>query len=210
MFLSHLDIPLFKDLVDAGGCQDEEKLGHIALQILSGLSFLHAHQKMHRDLKPGNVLLNRKGELKIADFGLARTLGRNNSSMGERYTSSAQGRHLSSIDKNEATLAAEEEVCNSRKQAHSSLCVKDNSSDYHHVDRGAVERETTTTGSLHKAHTFVGTITYMPPERINGDGYSFSADVWSLGMTILTTALGRLPLETSSGYWGVLHAVRQV
>ncbi|CAN0415256.1 unnamed protein product, partial [Ascophyllum nodosum] len=27
-------------------------------------------------------------------------------------------------------------------------------------------------------------------------------------MTILTTALGRLPLETSSGYWGVLHAVR--
>ncbi|CAN0475795.1 unnamed protein product, partial [Ectocarpus sp. 8 AP-2014] len=61
---------------------------------------------------------------------------------------------------------------------------------------------------LHRARTFVGTTTYMSPERINGDEYSYSADVWSLGMMMLTTALGRLPFETNKGYWGVLHCIR--
>lgn len=61
---------------------------------------------------------------------------------------------------------------------------------------------------LNRAHTFVGTVTYMSPERINGDGYSYSSDIWSLGMSLLTTALGKLPLETKHGYWGILHSIR--
>jgi hypothetical protein len=55
----------------------------------------------------------------------------------------------------------------------------------------------------------VGTLTFMSPERINGGDYSFSADVWSLGLTVLTTALGRLPLETEGGYWSVMACVRE-
>ncbi|KAH8071546.1 mitogen-activated protein kinase [Aureococcus anophagefferens] len=43
-------------------------------QMLSGLRHLHAAGVLHRDLKPGNVLLNESCELKICDFGLARSL----------------------------------------------------------------------------------------------------------------------------------------
>lgn len=64
------------------------------------------------------------------------------------------------------------------------------------------------TPSLHRAHTFVGTITYMSPERINGEGYSYASDVWSLGMSLITTALGKMPLDTKHGYWSVLHSIR--
>lgn len=41
-------------------------------QLLAGVAFLHHHWVLHRDLKTSNILYNRKGELKICDFGMAR------------------------------------------------------------------------------------------------------------------------------------------
>lgn len=43
--------------------------------MLRGLAFCHARRTLHRDLKPQNLLIDRDGNLKIADFGLARTFG---------------------------------------------------------------------------------------------------------------------------------------
>lgn len=44
-------------------------------QLLCGVAFCHQHRVLHRDLKPQNLLINREGELKLADFGLARAFG---------------------------------------------------------------------------------------------------------------------------------------
>ncbi|XP_003384202.3 PREDICTED: cyclin-dependent kinase 10-like [Amphimedon queenslandica] len=54
----------------------EPQVKCIMLQLLEGLSYLHNNHVIHRDLKVSNLLLTDKGILKIADFGLARTLGR--------------------------------------------------------------------------------------------------------------------------------------
>jgi len=45
--------------------------GLIALEIARGLEEVHACNVVHRDLKPGNILIGRTGEVKIADFGIA-------------------------------------------------------------------------------------------------------------------------------------------
>ena len=45
----------------------------LIVQILRGLKYIHSADVLHRDLKPSNLLLNASCDLKICDFGLART-----------------------------------------------------------------------------------------------------------------------------------------
>jgi cell division cycle 2-like protein len=47
----------------------------LLLQLTSGVSYLHQNWILHRDLKTSNLLLNNRGVLKIADFGMARYFG---------------------------------------------------------------------------------------------------------------------------------------
>jgi len=44
-------------------------------QLVKGIAFCHSHRVLHRDLKPQNLLIDRQGTLKLADFGLARAFG---------------------------------------------------------------------------------------------------------------------------------------
>jgi serine/threonine-protein kinase len=47
----------------------------VALKIARALEYVHLRGVIHRDCKPANVLLSRRGEVKLADFGLAREVG---------------------------------------------------------------------------------------------------------------------------------------
>ncbi|PRW57164.1 mitogen-activated kinase kinase 3 [Chlorella sorokiniana] len=53
--------------------------------------------------------------------------------------------------------------------------------------------------TIAQCHTFLGTVTYMSPERINGQPYSFPADIWALGLTLLECATGKYPYDASGG-----------
>jgi len=44
-------------------------------QLIKGIAHCHSHRVLHRDLKPQNLLIDKKGVLKLADFGLARAFG---------------------------------------------------------------------------------------------------------------------------------------
>ena len=61
----------------------EEHFQFFTYQILRGLKYVHSASVLHRDLKPSNVLLNASCDLKIADFGLARTATDANNFMTE-------------------------------------------------------------------------------------------------------------------------------
>ncbi|KAJ1671677.1 MAP kinase kinase (MEK), partial [Spiromyces aspiralis] len=45
------------------------------------------------------------------------------------------------------------------------------------------------------ANTFVGTASYMSPERMEGSNYTVKSDVWSLGTALMELAIGRYPFR---------------
>ena len=61
---------LFDFIADTGKL-DQNMTRYYFKQLLDGLEFIHNRGFVHRDLKPENLLLDSKGNLKIADFGYA-------------------------------------------------------------------------------------------------------------------------------------------
>jgi serine/threonine protein kinase len=121
-----MDLGSLEGILSRCGTIIESILMLLTAQILKGLNYLHATRKIiHRDIKPHNILVNKRGEVKIADFG----------------------------------------VC--------SMSSK----------------------SSQKWQTFIGTITFMSPERMNGEEYGMDSDIWSLGVMIIQCLTGGLPLE---------------
>jgi len=131
------------ELMDMGSLQDllrsavkqqaglpEKCIAAIGYQVLKGLEFLHSHKQLHRDIKPGNILINSQGSVKLSDFGISKSLD------------------------NTAN------ICD----------------------------------------TFVGTATYMSPERAIGQDYSFTADIWSLGIVFYEMASGRFPFPKLASF----------
>eukprot|EP00960_Hanusia_phi_P076515 768571-Hanusia_phi.AAC.8 len=129
-------------------------LAHVCQKVLSALDFLHeGMQLVHRDVKPGNILLSMQGEVKLADLG---------------------------------------------------ICA-----------------QPMTEGGMHAEHTgvcatpvteWIGTVTYMSPERLLGEAYGYSADMWSLGLVLIEAAVGRYPLTPAEfhgnlQFWDLLDIV---
>ncbi|KAJ7481534.1 kinase-like domain-containing protein [Mycena latifolia] len=69
------DLKRYMDQHGNRGALDPGTVRSFMFQLLKGTNFCHENQVLHRDLKPQNLLINRKMELKLGDFGLARAFG---------------------------------------------------------------------------------------------------------------------------------------
>jgi predicted Ser/Thr protein kinase len=73
--MEYVDGANLRELLRDGQLTPEQAL-RIVPQICDALQYAHENGVVHRDIKPENILLDRKGRVKIADFGLAKLLGR--------------------------------------------------------------------------------------------------------------------------------------
>ena len=73
---------ILQDLEDNPNGLPEVEVKKAMYQLIKSIEFCHAHNVIHRDIKPETLLISKSGTLKLCDFGFARTLAGN----GARYT----------------------------------------------------------------------------------------------------------------------------
>jgi eukaryotic-like serine/threonine-protein kinase len=70
--MEYVDGRTLKDVIRAEGPLYPERAAEICADVCSALAAAHARGLIHRDIKPGNVMLTPEGKVKVMDFGIAR------------------------------------------------------------------------------------------------------------------------------------------
>ena len=72
--LEYMDGGSLANVLDQVGPIPERVLAAMSYQILWGLAYLKHEKRVHRDVKPSNLLINSRGEIKVTDFGVSKDL----------------------------------------------------------------------------------------------------------------------------------------
>lgn len=75
LVLEYIDGCTLRDYMDKNGALKPNIAVKVACEVLDGLSHAHSNGLVHRDVKPQNVMISSKHEIKLADFGIAKFAG---------------------------------------------------------------------------------------------------------------------------------------
>lgn len=73
IIMEHVDGRLLRDIIDEGPVEPREAV-RIIEGVLTALEYSHRAGVVHRDIKPGNIMIARNGQVKVMDFGIARAI----------------------------------------------------------------------------------------------------------------------------------------
>lgn len=148
------------------GLDTKAKL-QIAVQIADVLVATHAEGVIHRDLKPENVMITDSGEVKVLDFGIARS-----PEVDEINTVFAEGEEVEAIPQSARYTQGGTLIQDSRPETAS--------------DGGE---------SPHRASNLAGTPRYMSPEQARSEPNTPASDMYTFGLLLQELFTERSPLD---------------
>ena len=75
--MEYIEGQTLAELIASEGHLTPEESVDVASEVAAALGFAHRNGTVHRDVKPGNIMINQNGQVKVADFGIARAFGGN-------------------------------------------------------------------------------------------------------------------------------------
>ena len=85
IIMEYVDGRLLKDMIARGPLESAEAV-RITEQVLTALEYSHRAGVVHRDIKPGNIMVTTAGQVKVMDFGIARAISESSASIAETST----------------------------------------------------------------------------------------------------------------------------
>jgi len=85
IIMEFVDGRLLKDIIAAGPLEPAEAM-RVTGQVLTALEYSHRAGVVHRDIKPGNIMVTGSGQVKVMDFGIARAISESSATIAETST----------------------------------------------------------------------------------------------------------------------------
>ncbi|KAL9938415.1 hypothetical protein V8E36_003038 [Tilletia maclaganii] len=191
-------------IIRSGQGLSDAHLQYFMAQILRGTRYLHAANVIHRDLKPGNLLVNADCALRICDFGLARA-----------YAVPREGeeqQHLMRPTTPEGSQSSRRSMTHSPARSP----ARDQSPEPHSPDKPKPDRRLSVSTSRldfpgGPLTDYVATRWYRAPEIMLclKDGYGPEIDVWSIGC-ILAELISGQPIFPGKDYVDQIARINSV
>jgi eukaryotic-like serine/threonine-protein kinase len=153
----------------------------IAVQVAQVLVVTHAAGVAHRDLKPGNVMVTPAGEVKVLDFGLARS-----------FPVTTGGGHRAQDDDDLERAPAAPAAPDETRMPAADAWVTQQATLHVHTQRGAL----------------LGTLAYMSPEQARGETATTASDLYSLGLLLQELFTGIAPARADDDSATLLDRAR--
>eukprot|EP00603_Paraphysomonas_imperforata_P006742 CAMPEP_0114417214 /NCGR_PEP_ID=MMETSP0103-20121206/2843_1 /TAXON_ID=37642 ORGANISM="Paraphysomonas imperforata, Strain PA2" /NCGR_SAMPLE_ID=MMETSP0103 /ASSEMBLY_ACC=CAM_ASM_000201 /LENGTH=647 /DNA_ID=CAMNT_0001585489 /DNA_START=288 /DNA_END=2231 /DNA_ORIENTATION=- len=146
-----------------GGKLSHELAKHIISNLIVGVSFLHSHGVVHRDIKPDNLLITPQGNVKLVDFGMSAHHPCNSSGTA----SDSNAMWLEEMDS--AMYCAQHTPTTPNGKSETDISISSFRFGCNLTDEDLLK-------------TLVGNVNYAAPEVLEGEGYDHCIDWWALGV----------------------------